>query len=133
MQQRATQTNSRTEDTPTTQELGLEIDTTLEGLDVLALADFPTNEDLHDLGFPPQPSFPLQSPSPPPSSSSTDSPSEEDNEPALILDPYSSLSLLQRDILIQIHDNVPHFPNGVPIATMYRLTGRPSVGELEIR
>jgi hypothetical protein len=113
------------------QHLGPDSDTSLEEFDGLSLVDY-SIEDLHELGFLQEPSFPLQPPSLP-QSLSTDPPSEADNQPDLILDPYHSLSLLQRDIIIQIHDNRPHFPDGVPIATMYRLIDRPTVGESDIR
>lgn len=135
MQRRATQTNSRAEDILTTQEpAGLDPDTTLEELERMALVDYHTNEDLHGLdlfqtpnsSFPPSPSRPLPS-------LSTDPPSETNNQPALVLDPYSSLSLLQRDIIIQIHHNAPHFPDGIPITTMYRLVDRLTASESEIR
>lgn len=134
MEQRATQTNSRAEDILTTQEPELDPDTTLEELDRLALVDYHTNEDLHELDLfqPPKSSFP-PSPSRPPSSLYTDPPSETNNQPALVLDPYSSLSLLQRDIIIQIHHNAPHFPEGIPITTMCRLVDRPTASESEIR
>jgi len=132
MQRRATQTSSRAEDIPTTQEPGLDPDTTLEELDRLALVDYHTNEDMHDLLQPPKSSFP-QSPSRPPSSLSTDPSSETNNQPALVLDPYSSLSLLQRDIIIQIHHNAPHFPDGIPVTTMCRLVDRLTVSDSEIR
>ncbi len=134
MQRRATQTDNRAEETLATQEPGLDPDTTLDGLDRLTLVDHHTNEDLHGQDFfrPPEPSFP-QSPSRPPSSLPTDPPSETGNEPTLVLDPYSSLSPLQRDIIIQIHHNAPHFPDGIPIKTMCRLVDRITVSESEIR
>lgn len=134
MQRRATQTDSRVEDIITTQEPGLDPDTTLEELDRLTLVDYHTNEDLSglDLFQPPEPSFP-QSQSRPHSPLSTNSPSETNNQPTLVLDPYSSLSLLQRDIIIQIHHNAPHFPDGIPITTMCRLVDRLTAGESEIR
>lgn len=132
MQRRATQTNSRAEDILTTQEPGLDPDTTLEELDRLALVDYHTNEDLHDSFQPPESSFP-QVPPRPPSSLSTDPPSESNDKPTLVLDPYSSLSLLQRDIIIQIHHNAPHFPDGIPITTMCRLVDRLTVSDSEIR
>lgn len=126
--------NNRAEDILTTQEPELDLDNTLEELDRLALVDYHTNEDLHDLELfqLPKSSLP-QSPSRPPSSLSTDPSSETNNQPALILDPYSSLSLLQRDIIIQIHHNAPHFPDGIPITTMCRLVDRPTASESEIR
>jgi hypothetical protein len=122
------------EDIFTTQEPELNPDTTLEELDRLALVDYHTNEDLHELDSlqPPKSSCP-QSPARPPSSLSTDPPSETNNQPGLVLDPYSSLSLLQRDIIIQIHHNGPHFPDGIPITTMCRLVDRPPAGESAIR
>lgn len=134
MQPRATQANSRAEDILTTQEPGFDPDTTLEELDRLALVDYHTNEDLHGLELfqPPKSSFP-PSPARPPSSLSTDPPSETNNQPALVPDPYSSLSLLQRDIIIQIHHNAPHFPDGIPITTMCRLVDRLTVSDSEIR
>jgi hypothetical protein len=133
MQRRATQTNSRAEDTFATQESGLDPDATLEELERLALVDYHTNEDLHELDMlqPPESSFP-QSPSRPPSLS-TGPPSETNNQPTLVLDPYSSLSLLQRDIIIQTHHNAPHFPDGIPITTMCRLVDRLTASESEIR
>lgn len=135
MQRSATQTNRRAEasaeDTFTIENLRLDSDTALEEFDGLTLVDYST-EDLHELGFLQQPPLPLQSP-PQPRSLSTDPPSEANDPPAFILDPYSSLSLLQRDIIIQIHDNVPHFPGGVPTPVMYRLIDRPTVGESEIQ
>jgi hypothetical protein len=133
MQQRGTQTDSRAEDILTTQESELDSDTTLEELDNLTLVDYHTNEDLNgpDLFQPPGSSFP-QSPSRPLSSLSIDPPSETNNRPTLVLDPYSSLSLLQRDIIIQIHHNAPLFPDGIPITTMCRLVDR-LASESEIR
>jgi hypothetical protein len=133
MQRRATQTDSRTEDILTTQEPVLDLDTTLEELDRLALVDY-TDQDLRGLDSfqPPESSFP-QSPFRPPSSLSIDAPSETNNQPTLVLDPYSSLSLLQRDIIIQIHHNAPHFPDGIPITTMCRLVDRLIASESEIR
>jgi len=117
-----------------TLEPGFDPDTTLDGLDRLTLGEHHTNEDLHGLDFfqPRKSSLP-QSSSRSPSSLSTDPPSETNNEPALVLDPYASLSPLQRDIIIQIHHNVPHFPDGIPIATMCRLVDRITVSESEIR
>lgn len=132
MPPRTTQTNRRAEDILTTQEPGLDPDTTLEKLDRLALVDYHTNEDLHELLQPSKSSFP-PSPSRPPTSLSTDTPSETDKQPTLVLDPYSSLSLLQRDIIIQIHHNAPHFPDGIPITIMCRLVDRLTTGESEIR
>ena len=136
MQQRATQTNSSVEDILTAQDPGLDPDTTLEELDRLTLVDVHTNEDLHELDvFQPPESFP-HSPPRPPSPLSTDPPSETNNRPAqaLVLDPYSSLSLLQRDIIIQMHHNAPHFPDGIPVTTMCRLVvDRLTTSESEIR
>lgn len=135
MQRTATQTNRRAGssagNTLTIENLGLDSDTALEEFDGLTLHDY-SIEDLHEVGFLQEPSLPLQS-SWPRSLSTDPPPSEANNQPALILDPYSSLSLLQRDIIIQIHDNVPHFPGGVPTPAMYRLIDRPTVGELEIQ
>lgn len=133
-QDRATQTNSRSQDALTQNlgHLGLDFDTPSEALEGLTLNEY-SIEDLNELGFLQEPSSTLQSPPRPPSSLSTDPPSEADNQPTLILDPYSSLTSLQRDIIIQIHDNVPHhFPDGVPIAAMYRLVGGPTIGQSEI-
>ena len=130
-QRSSTQTNIRTEDTLATQGLGPDSDTSLEEFDGLTLVDY-SIEDLHELGFLQGPSFPLQSSSRP-QPLSANPPSEADNQPTLILDPYPSLSLLQRDIIIQIHDNLSHFPGGVPITTIYRLIDRPTVGESDIR
>jgi hypothetical protein len=135
MQRHATETNSRAEDILTTQEpAGLDADTTLEELDRLTLVDYNTSEDLRELDSfqTPNSSFP-PSPSRPPPSLSTEPPSEANNEPALVLDPYSSLSLLQRDIIIQIHHNAPNFPDGIPIITMCRLVDRLTASESEIR
>ena len=134
LQLRASQTNSRAEDVPTTQDRGLDPDTTLEELDRLTLVDYHTNEDLNEPGlFQPLRSSTPRSPSLPPSSLSTEPQSETNNQPTLVLDPYSSLSLLQRDIIIQIHHNAPHFPDGIPIATMYRLVDRLTASDSEIR
>jgi hypothetical protein len=132
-QQRATQTSSRTEDALTQNlgHLGLDLDTALETLEGLTLNEY-SIEDLNELGILQEPSFTPQSPPRPPSLLPTDPPSEADNQPTLILDPYSSLTSLQRDIIIQIHDNVPHFPDGVHITVMYRLVGGPTVGQSEI-
>ena len=134
MQRRATRTNSGAEDILTTQEPVLDPDTTLEELERLALVDYHTNEDLHELDKlqPSKSSFP-PSPSRPPSSLSTGPPSETNNQPTLVLDPYSSLSLLQRDVIIQTHHNAPHFPDGIPITTMCRLADRLTASESEIR
>lgn len=130
-QRSSAQTNIRTEDTLARQGPGPDSDTSLEEFDGLTLVDY-SIDDLRELGFLQEPSFPLQSSSRP-QPLSVNPPSEADNQPALILDPYPSLSLLQRDIIIQIHDNLPHFPGGVPIATIYRLIDRPTVGESDIR
>ena len=132
-QHRATQTNSRSEGALTQNlgHLGLDFDTTLEALEGLTLNEY-SIEDLNELGFLQEPPFTRQSPPQSPSLLSIDPPSEADNQPTLILDPYSSLTSLQRDIIIQIHDNAPHYPDGVPIPAMYRLVGGPTVGQSEI-
>jgi hypothetical protein len=128
------QKDSTAEDILATQEPGLDPDTTLEELDKLTLVDFNTNEELNgpDLFQPPRSSTP-RSPSRLPPSLPTDAPSEMNNQPTLVLDPYSSLSLLQRDIIIQIHHNAPHFPDGIPIATMCKLVDRLTASEAEIQ
>lgn len=95
----------------------------LEEIDRLTLVDSHPDEDQHklDSGTTHQPAInPLL---------------ETNNQRSLIQDPYSSLSPLQRDILIQIQENAPFFPDGVPIKALYRRTGRSidRYSELHIR
>jgi len=107
----------------------------VEEIDRLTLADNHTDEDQHSKVIH-QPSGSLpQSPSQPPSLSPTNPPLETNNQAYLLQDPYSSLSPLQRDILIQIQENAPFFPNGVPIRALYRRVGRSTdqYSELHIR
>ena len=104
----------------------------LEEIDRLALVDDHRDEDQHKLDSEAevvhQPSLLPQSPSRPRSTS-------PNNQASLLQDPYSSLSPLQRDILIQIQENAPFFPNGVPIRALYRRVGRSTdrYSELHIR
>jgi len=95
----------------------------LEEIDRLTLVDSHPDEDQHklDSGTTHQPA--------------TNPLLETKNQTSLIQDPYSSLSPLQRDILIQIQENSPFFPDGVPIKALYRRTGRSidRYSELHIR
>jgi len=57
------------------------------------------------------------------------------NCPSLRQDPYSLLSALQRDIVLQIQNNDALYPDGVPIRVVFRRTISPHfrVNESEIR
>ena len=119
-QRPAAQTEEEDEDYLTAQGSEADFNTTLTGIDALTLVDSDSEPELV-----PQ--------SPPPLSSSRVPPLETINPPSLLQDPYSSLSPLQRDIIIQIQESAPHFPNGVPIQVMYRRIGPSTTRESEIR
>jgi hypothetical protein len=102
-----------------------DFDATLTGIDALTLVGSDSEPELVPQSPPP--------PESPPSSSSRVPPLETIDPPPLQQDPYSSLSPLQRDIIIQIWESAPHYPNGVPIEVMSRRTGRPATRESEIR
>ena len=57
------------------------------------------------------------------------------HRPSLRQDPYSALSSLQRDIILQIQNNDALYPDGVPIRVVFRRTISPrsGVNESEIR
>jgi hypothetical protein len=57
------------------------------------------------------------------------------HRPSLRQDPYSALSPLQRDIILQIQNNDALYPDGVPIRVVFRRTISPrsGVNESEIR
>lgn len=119
-QRPAAQTEEEDEDYLTAQGSEADFNTTLTGIDALTLVDSDSEPELV-----PQ--------SPPPLSSSRVPPLETINPPSLLQDPYSSLGPLQRDIIIQIQESAPHFPNGVPIQVMYRRIGPSTTRESEIR
>jgi len=75
------------------------------------------------------------SPSPSPSSPmSGDDPLARGQGPSLRQDPYSALSPLQREIVLQIQNNDAFFPNGVPIRAVFRtVSPRSRVNESQIR
>ncbi|KAI9466312.1 hypothetical protein BJY52DRAFT_1241222 [Lactarius psammicola] len=74
---------------------------------------------------PPLPSSPM----------SQDDPLATGHRPSLRQDPYSALSSLQRDIMLQIQNNDALYPDGVPIRVVFRRTTSPrsGVNESEIR
>ncbi|KAI9446355.1 hypothetical protein H4582DRAFT_553202 [Lactarius indigo] len=74
-------------------------------------------------------------PSSPSSPMSGDDPLAADHRPSLRQDPYSGLSALQRDIILQIQNNDGLYPGGVPIRVVFRRTTSPrsGVNESEIR
>ncbi len=80
------------------------------------------------------PHTPRQPPSPS-SSMSRDDPLATGHRPSLRQDPYSPLSSLQRDIMLQIKNNDALYPDGVPIRVVFRRTTSPrsGVNESEIR
>ncbi|KAH9005261.1 hypothetical protein EDB86DRAFT_3071822 [Lactarius hatsudake] len=57
------------------------------------------------------------------------------DRPSLRQDPYSALTALQRDIILQIQNNRELYPDGVPIRVVFRRTTSPrsGVNESEIR
>jgi len=124
-QQPAVETEDEDEDYLSAQGSEPDFDTTLTGIDALTLVDSDSEPELVPQSPPP--------PESPPLSLSRVPPLETIVPPPLQQDPYSSLSPLQRDIIIQIQENAPHFPNGVPIEVMYRRTGRSTTRESEIR
>jgi len=93
-----------------------------------------TDEDWFELESPP--GSPRQPPSPSPSSPiSGDAPLATGHRPSLRQDPYSELSSLHREIILQIQNNDAFFPEGVPIRAVFRRTVSPRSGmnESEIR
>lgn len=80
------------------------------------------------------PRSPPQLPSPS-SPMSGDGPLATGLRPSLRQDPYSALSSLQRDIILQIQNNDALYPDGVPIRVVFRRTVSPrsGVNESEIR
>ncbi|KAH9063335.1 hypothetical protein EDB87DRAFT_170700 [Lactarius vividus] len=77
----------------------------------------------------------LRLPSLPSSPMSGDDPLATDHRPSLRQDPYSVLTALQRDIILQIQNNNVLYPDGVPIRVVFRRTTSPrsGVNESEIR
>jgi len=130
MQRPAIRTEEGIEDNLAAQEQGPDFDTTLERIDGLTLVDHHSDGETE---FVQQSSPPPESPSRSPSSSLSDPSLETRNWSSLRPDPYSSLSPLQRDIIIRMHDNVPYFPNGVPIRMLYGRNGPYTARESEIR
>jgi len=124
-QRPAVETDDEGDDYLTAQGSEPDFDTTLTGIDALTLVGSDSEPELVPQSPPP--------PESPPSSLSRVPPLETVDPPSLQQDPYSSLSPLQRDIVIQIQENAPHCPNGVPIEVMYRRTGRSATRESEIR
>lgn len=57
---------------------------------------------------------------------------EELNEAGLLQDPYSTLSPLQREITVQLYNNAPLFPDGVPIRAIFHGVNHTTVGGYEI-
>ena len=123
-QRPAVQTDEEDEDYLTAQGSEADFNTTLTGIDALTLVDSDSSPELVPQS-PLPPASPLSLPRVPPS--------ETVDPPSLLQDPYSSLSPLQRDIIIQIQQSAPHFPNGVPIQVMYRRVGPSTTRESEIR
>ena len=78
-----------------------------------------------------------QQPSSPSSPMSGDGPFKlaTGHRSSLQQDPYSALSPLQRDIILQIQNNDALYPDGVPIRVVFRRTTSPRSGinESEIR
>jgi len=124
-QRPAAQTEEEDEDYLTAQGSEANFNTTLTGIDALTLVDSDSEPELVPRSPPP--------PESPPLSSSRVPPLQTIEPPSLLQDPYSSLSPLQRDIIIQIQESAPHFPNGVPIQVMYRRIGPSTTRESEIR
>ena len=93
-----------------------------------------SEEDWFELESPPR--SPRQPPLPSPSSPmSVDAPLATGHRPSLRQDPYSELSSLHREIILQIQNNDAFFPEGVPIRAVFRRTVSPRSGinESEIR
>lgn len=105
----------------------------VKGFDELTLVTCTSSdEDWFELESPPR-SPHRQSPSLLHSSSlPRDNPS---HETSLRQDPYSALSSLQREVMLQIQNNGPFFPEGVPIRAVFRRTISPrsGVNESDIR
>jgi len=137
VQQRAIQMDEGAEHHAAVQQTRLDPNTTLEEMDRLTLVDHDPDEGiieiLSDYQSSESGSLSSRPPSRPLSLSSTDPLLETYNRPSLLQDPYSLLSPLQRDILIQVQENTPFFPDGVPIQAMYRRVGLSTARELEIR
>ncbi|KAN0140732.1 hypothetical protein V8E53_001176 [Lactarius tabidus] len=91
-----------------------------------------SDEDWFELESPPP--SPRRKPSSP-SPSSSPSRDDPDHRPSLRQDPYSTLSSLQREVMLQIQNNGPFFPEGVPIRAVFRRTISPrsGVNESDIR
>ncbi|KAH9981193.1 hypothetical protein BGW80DRAFT_1268957 [Lactifluus volemus] len=82
-------------------------DATFEEFDRLALINR-HDEELNEAGLSRQPtSLPQQQPPRPPSRPSVDPLLTASSQPSLLQDPYSSLSPLQRAIMVQLYDNAP--------------------------
>lgn len=99
------------------------------------ITDADSEEDWFELESPP-PSPRRQPSSPSPSSPmSGDDPLAMGHRPSLRQDPYSALSSLHREIMLQIQNNDALFPEGVPIRAVFRRTVSPRSGinESEIR
>ena len=88
-----------------------------------------SEEDWYELESPPP------SPRRQPSSPSPSSPMSGDHRPFLRQDPYSALSSLHREIMLQIQNNDAFFPEGVPIRAVFRriVSPRSGINESEIR
>jgi len=105
----------------------------VKGFDELTLVACTSNlsdEDWFELESPPR--SPRRQPSPPSSSLPRDDPG---HRTSLRQDPYSALSSLQREVMLQIQNNGPFFPEGVPIRAVFRRTISPrsGVNESDIR
>jgi hypothetical protein len=105
-------------------------DATFEEFDRLALVNHHSDEELNEAGCSRQ--LPQQQPPRPPSRPSVDPLLTASTQPSLLQDPYSSLSPLQRAIMVQLYDNAPLFPDGVSIFTVYRCVNCFTVHKCEI-
>jgi hypothetical protein len=96
-------------------------DATFEEFDRLTLVDYHSDEEPNEAGYSRQlTSLPQQQPSRPPSRPLVDPPLAASSQSSLLHDPYSLLSPLQRAIIVQLYNNSPLFPDGVPILTIFR-------------
>ncbi|KAI0256803.1 hypothetical protein BJV78DRAFT_1278433 [Lactifluus subvellereus] len=107
-------------------------DTTFEEFDRLTLVDHSDEEPNEEGMFRQLSSFSQQQPSRPPSRPPANSFLAASSPSSLLQDPYSSLSPLQREIMVQFYNNGPLFPDGVPIRAIYRGVNHSTVDGYEV-